>query len=455
MGGMSSVPEIMIRSVDRHGLLSTGTRVLLAVSGGLDSMVMLHLVHGAARSQDWDLVVAHLNHCLRGRSSDADARLVETECRRLSVPCVVGRRDAKAFAKRHKISIEMAAREVRHRFLAQTARKRKCPVVALAHHADDQAELVLMRLLRGSGSEGLGGMRVRNPSPVDAGIQLVRPLLEVTHEALQTFAREQRIRFREDQTNASGAHLRNRVRHELLPLIRKNYQPAVGRVLCRVASILSAEADCINTLASEWLLNRKVRFLNLPLAVRRKVIQQQALSLGLALDFETAEQLLVCMGQKVNGSDGRQLRLRSEGKVEIVKPLKLRRSKATSRLELAGSGQAQFGHLNFSWHAQEAGRWKKPRWVPNEERFDANQLGANVILRYWRAGDRFQPIGMEHPVKLQDLFTNLKVSRADRITRVVAEAANGQVFWVEGLRIGERFKLGPDSRKVLVWRWNC
>lgn len=445
----------MVRWIERHGTVPDDSRVLVAVSGGVDSMVLLNLLNGWAIERKWTLIVAHLNHQLRGRSSDADARFVQVQCQKMGVSCVVSSRDVKAFAKRKKLSIEMAAREVRHRFLAQTARRRKCPVIALAHHADDQAELVLLRLLRGSGSAGLGGMNAADPSPVDADIRIVRPLLDVQREAILAFARENRIRFREDRSNTSRDHLRNRVRHELLPLLREQYQPAVDRVLVRTAEILSAEADCINALAVAWLDDGHEAFDEIPLAVRRRVVLVQSMQLAVPLDFEACERLVLHAGCAVNAPGGAILRRGVDGRLSRVQRRALAHRGDVVRVTLSGDGRTRFAGQSIEWRVVRARASSKPQSRSNQERFDAAQVGASVRLRHWQAGDRFQPIGMSQPVKLQDLFTNLKLPLAERRKRIVAESASGEIFWVEGLRIGEGFKLGPNTRKQLIWRWNC
>ncbi len=444
----------MVRTIDRHGILPAGSRILVGVSGGVDSMVLLRLLHEQAPLRGWKLIGAHLNHQLRGRSSGGDERFVRAQCKALGLPCMVARRDVMSHAKRLKVSLEMAARDVRHRFLAQCARRRKCRVIALAHHADDQAELVLLRLLRGSGSEGLGGMGACDPSPADSNLRIARPLIEVRRTAISSYAQQMGVRFRVDASNACTEHLRNKVRHGLLPLLRKDYQPAIESVLCRTASILSAEADCIDQLAQQWLGNGTPPYAELPLAVRRRVIQLQARTIGVEVDFETVDRLAAGSGRKVNAPRGRHLVCDADGRLRaaegppqaVVEPL---------RLSIGHSGGAAFSGIRLGWRVVRVREWKQPARQQGRESFDADSVGQRILLRHWRAGDRFQPIGLGTSVKLQDLFTNHKVARAERSRRIVAEAETGEVFWVQGFRIGERFKVRPDTRNQLLWRWNC
>src|ERR1035437_5145368 len=159
-------------------------------------MVLLHLLNSLAKKYHRQISVAHFNHQLRGRASDADEKLVRQTAEKLSRPFFSERGDVARFAAQSKISVEMAARKLRHEFLARVAREQKISAVALAHHADDQVELFFLRLLRGAGGEGLAGMKWRSPSPADKGISLVRPLLDFSKAELLAFARENKIRFR-------------------------------------------------------------------------------------------------------------------------------------------------------------------------------------------------------------------------------------------------------------------
>lgn len=437
-------------------------------------MTLLHLLHELAPKHGWKLTVAHFNHQLRGRRSDADERLVRATAKRLRLPFVAGRARVKRPAKQHGLSVEMAARQLRHAFLAGCARRRRCPTIALAHHADDQVELFFLRVLRGAGGEGLAGMKWRSPSPAEvrspafrrsdssvksgrpkAGLQtqLVRPLLDVSRAELEAFARERKIRFREDATNAASEIPRNRIRHELLPLLRDRFQPALNRSLLRVMEIVGAESKLAESLARAWLAGKQRAFARLAVAVQRRVLQLQLRSLQLAEDFELIESLRLSPGRPVTIRPNVAVERDATGRVRVrtAKREVFRRNRLT--LELWGhAGAATLDGLCVRWKgiARVGARLRSER---SGEQFDADKVGRRIVLRHWQPGDRFQPIGMNHAVKLQDWFTNQKVPQAVRRRLVVACTASGEVFWIENQRISERFKLSPETKRQLVWTW--
>ena len=468
---MSDLLNRLDRMITSHRLLSRSQPVLIAVSGGLDSMVLLHLLHQLSKKHDWQLAVAHFNHQLRGGSSDADERLVKRGAQKLKLPFFVQRADVRKAARRYGLSVEMAARRLRHEFLARTAAKLKIQTIALAHHADDQLELFFLRLFRGSGGEGLAGMKWRNPSPHDRTIQLVRPLLDVPKLMLVAYAADHGIRFREDASNALLDIPRNRIRHKLLPLLRSEFQPALDRTLPRVMEIIGAEAEFVSQLAADWIVQlRRIKaprkrksahptFAELPIPVQRRCVQLQLRQIGFSGDFELVEQLRTRpnfpIAANKEGSPAPQCVFRNDqGKVvlRVLNPAEF--NKNDHRIELAtNSGHVSFDGVRITWllSSKKAADFKTS---PGREVFDAEKIGSHITLRHWLPGDRFQPIGMLEPVKLQDLFTNAKVPRDRRHSLTVAAADQEEIFWVEGLRISERFKLTKNTIRRLHWHWH-
>lgn len=531
---MSELLDHLDQTIRARGLFHSGQRILVAVSGGVDSMVLLHLLYALAPKHGWRLTVAHLNHQLRGRSSDADERLVRRTAQRLKLPVVVERVAVAQLARARKLSVEMAARDARHSFLARIARRQHISTIALAHHADDQLELFFLRLLRGSGGEGLAGMKWRASSASDSQVELIRPLLDQPKAALLEYAKENQVQFREDASNAVLDFQRNRIRHELLPLLRRKYQPALDKTLLRVMDILGADAEFAAAAARAWLGEsedpkaevrgpnegrrvkseeggadsaltkrplsgkkggrRRVPFDKLPVAVQRRCVQFQLVRLGIIPDYELVERLSretnrpVSVGRptlkEAAGNAGETpvlhcvVRDRS-GMLHLRPAAREEFSSKSLRVDLhPRAGELSFGGARLSWQigsgakhprvgpARRAGqsatlsrgrplgeRALPTSADPQTEFFDADKVGSPIRLRHWQPGDRFQPIGMPGPVKLQDIFTNVKVPRPLRRRLIVAIAANREIFWVEGLRIAERFKLTERTIRRLQWRW--
>ncbi len=455
---MSNLPQRVGEAIRAKGLFRDGGAILLAVSGGLDSMVLLHLLARLAPVCRWRLTVAHFNHQLRGRSSNADERLVERTTKRLGLSFVAGRADVRAHAAAGGTSLEMAARELRHRFFAQTAARRKIRVIALAHHADDQVELFFLRLLRGAAAEGLAGMKWRNPSPANSRITLARPLLAESKAALAGWAVREKVPFREDATNAQMDIRRNRIRHELLPLLAGKYQPALVAVILRQMDILAADADFVNQAARKWLSTRRPpKFASLPAALQRGCLQIQLTQKGVVANFELIEQIRALASRPVAVDARRSVSRDAVGRVRLEKAQKPAFDRQESHHRLAGrAGEILFDNVRFRWKVGRplAGTVNAPKNAVNTEHFDADKVGKVIGLRHWRPGDRFQPIGMAGGVKLQDLFTNGKIPRAERHRLVVATTAAGELFWVEGLRMAERFKLDKTTARRLQWCWD-
>jgi tRNA(Ile)-lysidine synthase len=453
------------REISTRQLFLPGEKILVAVSGGADSMVLLHALNSLAKKNQWKISVAHFNHQLRGRASNADKKLVRQTAKKLRLKFFTERGYVKNFARQNKISIEMAARKMRHAFFARVAQKQKIKKIALAHHADDQVELFFLRLLRGAGGEGLAGMKTLSSSPVDKQILLARPLLIFQKHEILEFARENKIQFRDDATNFSRDFLRNRIRNELLPLLKKKYSPAIAKTVLRAMQIVGVESDFANQAAQEWLTQPNIAFEKLPRALQRKILHQQLLDFEISADFELIEQLRQSPEKFVSVNSDLAVVRNATG--EILRRENFHAQKFPDRqlkMNLHEQKFCEFDGKKFSWKIQTQKKIQLPKKtsrgknfpkqkLPSQEIFDADKIGDEIILRHWRAGDRFQPIGFSSAIKLQDFFTNEKIPRARRHELILATTLTGEIFWVESLRISENFKLTPKTRRQLIWDW--
>ena len=422
-----------------------------------------------------------------------DEALVRQTARQLGLRFAAGKADVRRMARKQKLSPEMAARQARHDFLARTARRLGLKRIALAHHADDQIELFFIRLLRGSGGEGLGGMKWHGPSPAYSRVQLTRPLLNLSKQDLELYAHLHNLKFREDATNRSLDILRNRIRRELLPLLRSRYQPGLDKTIQRTSEIIGTEAELVSIAARTWLRRksasaRRQPFDQLAIAVQRRVIQVQLAELGIESEFDLVERLRLrpnnpitvpAGGRNVSfeveparkkrpplarplprGGGGRsaaatlQVVRREDGRLRLINNTRFEFNPASTRHVLRGqSGSVQFEGLRVDWRLINRSGASRAKGRSGCEWFDRGAVGREITLRHWVEGDRIQPIGMPKSVKLQDLFTNMKIPREQRHQLVVAEAENGRIYWVEGLRISEQFKLKTGTKSRLEWRW--
>lgn len=457
-----------------HGCrIPRGAAVVVAVSGGADSMALLHAFHALAPRQGWRLTVAHLHHGIRGARADEDARFVRQAVRRLRLPCVVGRADVPALARRRGVSLEMAARTARYAFLLRTARRAGADVVATAHTADDQAETVLLKLLRGAGRTGLSGIA---PETAVGGCRVVRPLLGVSRSAILAYLRQAGAAWREDETNADRSFLRNRVRHDLLPLLEREFNPRIRETLNRMSRIFAAEDEWLEELAARSAADCEVpapgrdatgtalacdRLRRLPLAVRRRVLRHWLIRRGVpesCLDFETLERvtalndaargnkvLLLGEGCRVRRSYGR-LHLGAADPAASSAFMAVLRVPGTTLIP--GAGWRIVTRLAPGLVKERA---PCAGTLPARASFSAAAWDRQAIaVRPWKAGDRMAPWGLAGTKKIQDILVDQKVPRAERQRLPVFESG-GEIVWLPGYRVARSWAVtDPDALNLQV-----
>ncbi|MFO1501271.1 MAG: tRNA lysidine(34) synthetase TilS [Verrucomicrobiota bacterium] len=451
---MIDLAERVAERVADQGLLDSGEPLLVAVSGGVDSIVLLRILHQVFKDRPRLLALAHFNHQLRGRRSDADESFVRRVGAELGLRVVVGRGEVRRTATRLGISLEMAARRQRHRFLAQTAVKLGMRVIALGHHANDQVELFFLRLLRGAGPEGLAGMREASPSPADSRVTLIRPLLAVWRTEIEAYAREHKIQFRQDETNTNVDFERNRVRHQLLPFLQKHFPRGVDAIISRLMAVLGAESDYLASQTREIVAQQRETFGELPVAIQRRWLREECFRLGIEPNWRLIDDLRGSPARRHMVEGGRVAWVDRSGRLHLEWPAKGEGFNSERRqVRVSRPGEVRFGDVVVSWRRTPRPDWNWRKPPAGMERFDWEKVGSVVRLRHWQPGDRFQPIGMAGAVKVQDLLTNQKIPVRQRRGLVVAETLAGQIIWIEGLRISESFKIDAQTGECLEWRW--
>jgi tRNA(Ile)-lysidine synthase len=471
--GNPDVYSAFVRAVNQHGMIPGCGRVVAAVSGGPDSVCLLDcLVRYAGDESPERVIVAHLNHGLRAAAT-ADAAFVRDLAERCGLRCAIGEEDVAAYAREHAVSVECAGRTVRYEFLARTAVDFDATAVAVAHHADDQAETVLMRVLRGTGLRGLSGMPPLRPfgSP-GHGLRLVRPLLEVTRRQIEEHCERHALAYRTDETNDDTAFRRNFVRRELLPAVRAHLQPDVTAVLCRLASIARETdaymAGAVSSFVASvrpgaefragldaWLgMHRAERAPALAEAFRRA-------SGGLALSYEQ----IVAVIDRFDGERACVLDLRGGWTASLgLDALRLVPPGDDAEPETEGWGvvlpvpgtAALPGGGFVSAEVRPRARGNAPPRARDTDStqewldFDALEAPRSLTVRSRMGGDRFRPLGSPGAKSLKRFLIDQKVPARSRARIPVVVVPGGAIACVGGLRIADHAKVTDATTSVLV-----
>jgi tRNA(Ile)-lysidine synthase len=461
-----SMEQRILLFIKEHQLLKTGQKLVVAVSGGPDSVCMLDILVKLHRKLGIELLIAHLNHQLRGADSDADARYVADVAARLGIPAVIESRDVDAYRHRHRLTLEEAAREVRYSFLAEVARFAGTGMVAVGHTLDDHLETILMHLIRGSGTRGIRGLLpVSRWSSGAGGIIVIRPLLDISREETAAYCDRNRLEPRTDASNYSLAPLRNRIRHELLPQLRE-YNPGIAGALLRTARLaaddlafIDGEVGKTRKKVSRKLKNAitfdKKPFRALPPSVQRHLLRTSIESLlGTIKDVEAAhiEEIMNLLdkpsGKKTLLPCGLAFTVEYDRYLlapdsAALSPYPVLRGE--TRLNLPGVTSIP------GWEIR-AGVIRPPVKAGTSDEFtacfDFAETGDVLFLRSRRPGDCFQPLGMSETKKLNRFMIDEKIPQSWR-TRIPIVVSPSRLIWVVGYRIDDGVRVTPDTASVL------
>ena len=464
------------RVLREAGLLEETRPLLVAVSGGPDSLALLHMLHALSGRHTLSLHVAHLNHRLRGPESVEDAGYVREVAGRLELPATVEAADVSAFRREHWLSWEAAAREVRYAFLSRTAERVGAAAVALGHTADDQAETVLLHLLRGSGLQGLRGMlphTFRRSRDGTRRVALLRPLLRVTREETEAYCQARGLTPRHDSSNLEERYTRNRIRHRLLPSLAK-YNPSIREALVRLARTAARDIDFIDRqLQQAWpalvtsepwgLRVRRDAFLALHPSLQARLLRRAWEELaGDSADLTSTH--IEAMMDLVSGERGGVGLAKKGGRRSLslgrgvrfhtgYEEFTVERHPASVPLPpmepalLSLPGEA---HIN-GWHVTTRlvdGPVQVAVGEPYRAHLDVAALGDRVQIRPRRAGDRFQPLGMEGTKRLNEFMIDARIPKnwRDRIPLLASESG---VAWVVGWRIAQWARVTEATGQVV------
>ncbi|MEW5919898.1 MAG: tRNA lysidine(34) synthetase TilS [Bacillota bacterium] len=489
----SRVREVILR----EQLFEKGDMVIVAVSGGADSLALLHTLNAlkGEESLPFSIYVAHLNHGLRGRAAREDAAFVREEARRLGLPCTIGEVDTHAFSRSRGLSLEDGARRLRYRFLLQLAQRTGATRVAVGHHRDDQVETLLMNFLRGTGLEGLAGMKFKRP--LDEGITLVRPMLEVSREEIERFCRGKGLTPCLDESNLNTVFTRNRIRLQLLPLLEEEFNPGIRRGLQRLSRLLSLDRDFLEIAAAaaltRLLFKEEEHYLVLDgkaLLLEHGALQGRMLRLAI-------RRLLGTVPREVSQYHVRtilKLMLKGSPHGVLHLPGGLRVSRSYDNLTLfyrelpPGScfvpltftvpGEVTLPGTKLGLRATLLPP-EKLQWPPDGEKeafldFDRVQLlcrgekegvkqgeragekalspaagKLELLVRTRLSGDRFHPLGAPGRRKLKSYLIDQKVPRVER-EGIPLVIAGDEIIWVAGRQISHCCRITSQTKQALL-----
>ncbi len=463
----------------RHDLFHKGSRIVLAVSGGADSVCMLHCLAVLAERMGMHLHVAHYDHGLRGEESRRDAEFVRKLAESLDLPFSCGTGDVKGLAAKRKVSVQEAARMLRYDFLEAVRADSGCDLIATAHTADDQAEEVLSRLIRGSGLQGLAGI------PWKRGDTVIRPMLSLYGSEIRAFLQSCSLSFVEDSSNLKRKYLRNRIRLDLIPFLQENFNPAVKNRLNRTAALLSEDMEVLGAIASDafgacavnqekCVDDERMEFstgalLKFHAAIRRRVFRMALERLG-GLDGSITSRHLMgidCLVRAENPSAGLCLpngisvrRIYQRLVMSVSCPVRSRRGETSSGpfdLELHGPGRyllpGRCGEVVLEEVELPDDFPVRKTEFPRPLFLGLENVRFPVRVRSRASGDRFSPLGRGYECRLKKFLINCKVPVAVR-DLIPLLVIGDTVIAVGGLEVSDTAAVEPGSRVCLKFSWS-
>lgn len=464
--GFGLLVEKVKETIKENYLLKAGDRVLVSLSGGIDSMVLFHLLYGLQEEYSLSLSIFHLNHLFRQESAKRDAQLVQKLASSLNIPCTIEVFDVPKYCREKNLNAQEGARQVRYKLLKEEAKKRGAHKVALGHQANDQGETVLIHFFRGSGLEGLSGMKARQ------GIY-IRPLLYCFRHEIEAYCQAQGIEYREDPSNQKGIYLRNKIRLELIPFLEENYNQRLLENLLQMSEILQDEnhymegvvkdllAESLQEITNDILFFDIPYLLQLPKSLTRRIFRE---AYGLlkgdkeGLTFHLVEEILSLLGGekgKICLHGGMVVYREYETLVFARKEEKKRTSFQVSLLvpgvvEIPGQGrkiQAREVDKGLIQKLKEVG----PATLSSLYRIyiDYDEVSPPFTVRSRNVGDWFYPLGMEGRKKVKDFLIDTKIPERERDRVPIVVDGDDSIIWLAGHRMAHHIRISASTKRVL------
>ena len=453
-------------TINKYNMIEKGDRILVAVSGGPDSVTLLHVLNMLKDELNISLVIAHVNHMLRDKESDGDEEYVKGLGNKFNIPVNTCRVDVDKYAREKGVSTEVAGREIRYDFFREVSIKEGCNKVAVAHNANDQVETFMMRLFRGSGIYGLRGIdAVRD--------NIIRPLIDVDRSSIEKFCEEMNVETRLDATNLENIYSRNKIRLDVLPYISENFNKDIIRTIMRTIDSFTIDNDYLE---EQSYISYKKYAKNLGDKI---VIDKEAFTLHKAVLSRLIRNVMKDLLGNIKEIEKKhidEIILIQSGETgkELILP---RRIKATNNYgdiviqidnknnefinfekDINISGTTYIEELDITIECEVTNKKNINKFSNNYliKYFDYDKI-KKVTIRIRRDGDYFTPLGMKGRKKLKDLFINEKIDKSKR-SKIPLILFDNEIAWIVGLRISEKFKITEETKRILiiqVKRGNC
>jgi len=444
--------------VNKFNMINMSDTVVVAVSGGADSLALLHILKRLAADFSFSLVAAHLNHMLRRYEAEKDEQFVTSTCKEWGIKCFTKRTDVRELAKELKISEEEAGRKARYEFFTELMKEVKANKLALAHHKDDRVETIFHNIIRGTGMHGLKGINYVRDGFV------IRPFLDVSKDEILNYCKEENISYREDLSNNNLNYTRNRLRHALIPFIQDNFNPNIAETILRMSDVIGEEDDflkqyCDKLLPTVFFYEENKakaaleRFNPLPLALKRRLLRM--IILGFMGEFSCIELVHIdnIISMLHNAKHGATFKLAGKMRVDIIygnafvsadsKEMAIKPFEYD--LSLPGIVFVHEAKVKISAESKERNQ------IPfgkNPIHIDAANLCGSLVIRNRRTGDRFKPLGMSTEKKLKEFFIDWKVPREERdLIPLITDSRN--IIWVAGYQINDDYKVTDRTVRVI------
>jgi tRNA(Ile)-lysidine synthase len=425
-----------------NNLIKPGDKILLAISGGIDSMVMAHLFHQLG----YNIGIAHCNFSLRAEESDKDEELVRQFAEKHNIPFYSINFETKAFAKKNKLSVQMAARELRYNWFEEIRMKNGFDSIAVAHNLNDNIETLLINLTRGTGLTGMTGMK-----PVNN--RIIRPLLFATRQDILIFMNRHKINFREDKSNADTKYTRNKIRHQIIPAL-KEINPSIETTLNETAERFYGLDEIVTEFMSqlkEKISEQKDQFIIFNISLLKTYLHNKAVLFELFKPYGITNTRITDLIKVIKGNTGGQIITDTHRIIKNRKELVVSDEKVSNELMYTIPDEKAFcifPGISSARNVKIDETFEIPS-DPHTACIDSRKVSFPMTIRKWKAGDHFYPLGMKQKKKLSDYFIDNKYSRFDKENIFILES-EGKIVWIIGDRIDDRFKITNSTKNGLL-----